>query len=315
MKDSFKHLVILLATTLSTCLILVLAASTQNGEESSYRIFGRRLRVSPRREQEIIDSILGPQGLVSGSVAKATDFPWYAKFEGNVLCGGTVVGNGQFILTAAHCVDGYTPPQVRVGSSLWNAGGTLYQVTRKWKHPNFNRGALENDVALLKILTTCLPTPVSAKLNNDPTFPSTTGTPLTVIGFGRTRDGGDTSNFLQRLDVDYIAESECLSGDPLAKLCADKDGAGSCQGDSGSPIISSDTKAVVGVVSYGIDGCASSHPDYYARVSTYVDWIESTMAAEMALPQPGSSASLFSSFQRSSNQWLTTKWYSLFEEP
>lgn len=232
MTEHTKQLVILLITTLSTCLILIISARTPNGDESSYRLLGRRLRVSPRLEQEVDDSW---QGIVSGSIAKSADFPWYAKFEGNVLCGGTVIGGGQFILTAAHCVDNYTPPQVRVGSTLWNAGGTLYTVTKKWQHPNFNRNHLKNDVALLKIATYCLPSPPSATLNTDVSFPSTTGQPLTVIGFGRTRNGGSTSTFLQRLDVDYIAKDQCPS-DQEAKLCADKEGAGTCQGDSGSPV-------------------------------------------------------------------------------
>ena len=61
--------------------------------------------------QETQDELDSYRGIIAGETASACDYPWHAKFEGSQLCGGTVVGNGQFVLTAGHCLDdGHTPP-------------------------------------------------------------------------------------------------------------------------------------------------------------------------------------------------------------
>lgn len=44
------------------------------------------------------------------------------------------------------------------------------------------------------------------------------------------------------------------------------------QGDSGGPLVYNDE--VIGIVSYGVSGCARNEPDVYARVSHFYDWIK-----------------------------------------
>jgi secreted trypsin-like serine protease len=68
----------------------------------------------------------------------------------------------------------------------------------------------------------------------------------------------------------------------FAHLCAGwpEGGKDGCQGDSGGPLICADEEnqpVLVGVTSWGF-GCAEpGHPGVWARVSSYVDWIEENM--------------------------------------
>merc|ERR1712127_255928 len=67
---------------------------------------------------------------------------------------------------------------------------------------------------------------------------------------------------------------------PNTQMCAYKQNTDSCQGDSGGPLVVNEDGrfTVVGVVSYGA-GCA--RPGYagvYARVTTYLDWINQNIA-------------------------------------
>lgn len=59
----------------------------------------------------------------------------------------------------------------------------------------------------------------------------------------------------------------------------------SSQGDSGGPLICNGV--LQGVDSFVIRACATTHhPDFFARVSLYVDWIRSVLAgAEGTAPQ------------------------------
>lgn len=68
------------------------------------------------------------------------------------------------------------------------------------------------------------------------------------------------------------SESQYCAYDPKFKSDA-------CRGDSGGPLqvfrAGSVLPSIVGVVSYGIANCPSEAPDVYAKVSYYLDWIQS----------------------------------------
>ncbi|KAG8273156.1 hypothetical protein J6590_027491 [Homalodisca vitripennis] len=106
----------------------------------------------------------------------------------------------------------------------------------------------------------------------------------TVVGWGFTSfPGGTPSPRLQKLQVQTISNSECatLIEEPVSPgmICASSGHTqGTCFGDSGGPlsITSKDgVNTVIGVVSFGISGCAMlpGVPDLYTRVSEYIIWI------------------------------------------
>lgn len=85
-------------------------------------------------------------------------------------------------------------------------------------------------------------------------------------------------NNLQFLHVYTLTNSVCRSSHLNrpniyeSSICTySKFGEGTCNGDSGGPLVLGDT--VIGIVSWNL-GCATIFPDVYARVSSFVPWIQ-----------------------------------------
>lgn len=119
-----------------------------------------------------------------------------------------------------------------------------------------------------------------------------------VAGWGRTSEGGVSSQILQQVQVPVLTNDVCkdrykkqnklISEQQFdeAVLCAGvlEGGKDSCQGDSGGPLMSPVMKKGVsrwyqiGVVSYGI-GCARADvPGVYTKVQHFIDWIQKKVA-------------------------------------
>ena len=64
-----------------------------------------------QEEEEEEDSAVPYRGIIAGETANAADYPWNVIFQGTRICGGTVVGDGNFVMTAAHCLENYMPQQ------------------------------------------------------------------------------------------------------------------------------------------------------------------------------------------------------------
>lgn len=113
-------------------------------------------------------------------------------------------------------------------------------------------GDLFNDVAILKLSEPSSATPV--ELNRDINYPSEISTPLKVIGFGATAEGGSPSSILQELSTFYETIETCQTNYPDVEhgthICGDVDNKGDCQGDSGGPLFDLN-HTQIGIVSYG----------------------------------------------------------------
>lgn len=100
---------------------------------------------------------------------------------------------------------------------------------------------------------------------------------LSVFVFQRA---GPEPTFLQFLRVKTLTNADCRSRHvlPLSKfvdaatLCAmSRKNQGACLLDSGSPLVANGQ--LIGVVSW-VKYCALGVPDGYARISSFVDWIQ-----------------------------------------
>jgi len=211
-------------------------------------------------------------------------FPWQILLTvSGSMCGGSVISKN-YILTAAHCVDG----SYASGMSVYVGGhargsGDVKKVSKVIEHENYNSRTYDNDIALLKLedeLTfTDEITPICL-----PSSDAVVGTTCTVTGWGTTSSGGNVANDLMKVSVPILANDDCgqvTNQMTDNMMCAGYSWGGydSCQGDSGGPLAcpTSDDSSVYeqhGVVSWGI-GCGDSgYPGVYARVSEYTDWIE-----------------------------------------
>jgi secreted trypsin-like serine protease len=240
--------------------------------------------------------------IVGGKNAVPFSWPWQGMMcmtattggACNLRCGSSVIDNS-WILSAAHCVDGYTgqPTRFHIVVGTYNTGVTesgqvTAQVAQIYMHPNYKSPRpMSNDVALLRLSSpltytnhirpVCLPTNIDDLLvANKNVF---------VTGWGTTSSGGSVSATLRQVIVPTVTNTQCTnqygsSQIDTTMICAGIVGKDSCQGDSGGPMVVKRANGrwyQGGVVSWG-QGCAlASHAGVYARTSTQCNWIATTV--------------------------------------
>ena len=174
------------------------------------------------------------------------------------FCGGSLVRE-DWVVTAAHCVQGSSPSSIQVKVGLHNVNGTTGAVTRNVDqvivHPQYNSNSLNNDYALLHLsqpVTNFEPIQLCTDTDHDeePVM-------STVMGWGATSSGGWGSTYL--LEVDVPIDDSCGNiGNQVTNnmVCAGDNNGGedSCQGDSGGPLIMTNDDGeyeLIGIVSWG----------------------------------------------------------------
>ncbi|XP_022826482.1 brachyurin-like [Spodoptera litura] len=243
---------------------------------------------------------LGASRIIGGVPAALGQYPFQAGILGDVtvagnpatsVCGGSLISASR-VLTAAHCwFDGQVQAwrlTVVLGSVLLFSGGTRIQTSAVATHPNFSPSLARNDVAVVYFSGS-----VSLSANIAPValpsgsqlFEAFVGERAIAVGFGiTTNDGSIGSNQnLNHVSLSVISNSECNWAFPLvlqsSNICTSGLGSvGICGGDSGGPlVITRDNRHVlIGVTSFrhGL-GCDSNMPSAYARVTSFMDFINS----------------------------------------
>ncbi|XP_068218442.1 proclotting enzyme-like [Palaemon carinicauda] len=235
--------------------------------------------------------IKGTSRIVGGNEAEPLEWPWQAgllrSIGGSTFCGGSLISD-QWVVTAAHCVDGMSASQLQV--ILGDHDTTVVETTELTLsvdniiiHSGYDSNTVDNDIALLhlqtsvgpfadeRIMPICLP---GNYISED--FIQEIAT---VTGWGTLQFQGVQSSVLMEVDLPIV---DCQNFEIIADdvtnnmICAYEEGKDSCQGDSGGPLqLQLDGKYhLAGLVSFG-HGCGDlNSPGVYTKVTNYIDWIE-----------------------------------------
>lgn len=267
----------------------------------------------------VVQASMDPRVVGGTEVFPEDKYPFMAAlYEVNgsrkFRCGGSLIGRN-VVLSAGHCYDFVDYVEIGrydLGASDFNEEHMEgFNVQLKVLHPDYDEDTLESDVMLILLDgATVYGTPVTldsgnGEVNFNEVDENGSGKDLIVMGYGDTEFGGDISEVLLEVEVDYVDNTECNEAYESKEysitsnmLCAYRDGKDACQGDSGGPLITADGKNIqVGIVSFGEECAKKNFPGVYASVSSHYEWIQSYVKEWESLltGKPSPSPSIFPS--------------------
>ncbi|KAI9554765.1 hypothetical protein GHT06_020042 [Daphnia sinensis] len=243
--------------------------------------------------------------IVNGEEAIPNSWPFVVGFmepgSGFVNCGGSLISENK-ILSAAHCFERksmYQLSRMVVKLGMHDVGDDkgkpddaqmTRRISRMTIHKAYNAKTIYFDIA---IVTMDLPVAYSkaispvclAPLNHN--VNTYAGEKATVMGWGRLKAGGESSQQLMQTTVPIITNAECkeiLPADRIANhmICASSFPTSSCRGDSGGPLVvksKGGSWIQVGIVSWGASDCTDELQPaaVYTRVAWLRSWINGNM--------------------------------------
>jgi secreted trypsin-like serine protease len=236
-------------------------------------------------------------------VAKDGAYPWQASL-GVVwipdpaqahYCGGAIY-NSQWLLTAAHCLDGIKSSDVTivVGTNHLRADTVRHNVELTLIHASFDRKSLRNDIGLVKLaeplqFSELIDAIDLASAESESSYLTAATDDLIITGWGAEVERGPHAIDLRYAMETFIPKDICnmpLSyGNSIAEnmLCAGFRGRGTCDADSGGPLfLLREHPILFGLTSYA-KGCAEPLKfDVFTRITKYKDWVRVCVATPSA---------------------------------
>ncbi|XP_065331644.1 brachyurin-like isoform X2 [Cloeon dipterum] len=231
-----------------------------------------------------------PNGqIVGGYRAARGQFPWqvFIVMDKVSSCGGSLI-SPQWILTAAHCVQGFSTFEITLGSAKRNiaeTGRINVVTTHKIIHKLYNDSNLQNDIALLRLIN---PVNITGPFINTIRLPRVAdgsrtfvNTNAVVSGWGKTSDAGTTTVQLNFVTLPIISNTNCSATYTSeyiksTMMCASgANNKGICSGDSGGALVYKEADGQwtqIGIVSFSAFSC-HGYPQGFTRVSSFMGWI------------------------------------------
>ncbi|KAJ8719665.1 hypothetical protein PYW08_011840 [Mythimna loreyi] len=233
--------------------------------------------------------------IVGGSLARLGQFPYQVGFVLTLPSGSTAFSGGALVsrnrvLSAAHNfhnqVSSVSALTVVLGSITIFTGGTRLTPSRLVLHENYIPNPVRNDLAMVYLASNVntnnniapIALPSGAQLNEN--FVNSIAT---ASGFGKTADiGGVVANQpLSFVNLRVITNQECINtfgsnNVQATNICTSGEGGKNiCTGDSGGPLAvnRNNRPILIGITSFGAVQCQSGRPSAYARVTSYISWI------------------------------------------
>lgn len=200
-------------------------------------------------------------------------------------CGGSIY-TATKVLTAAHCLVGYSPSSLTVwaGTNSLTGNGVRIQVSRTIPHETYNQPNFHNDIGVIELSGSFEWTPVIQPIKSRQAEVPAGSSGVILTGWGRLSSGGAIPDKLQWIDLVHISNEECKrlhSGSanvgPGHFCTYTKSGEGACNGDSGGPLIFNNE--LVALVNWGVP-CGRGYPDAHASISFYWDWVQRNAGAQ-----------------------------------
>ncbi|XP_062127441.1 uncharacterized protein LOC133839840 [Drosophila sulfurigaster albostrigata] len=222
--------------------------------------------------------------IVDGSSTSISKMPYLVQVHrgSDALCGGSLIETN-WVLTAGHCVHGYSASDFYVvaGTSTLNGtDGVSSSVSYAAVAPKFTTKKMNMDAALLKLDTALSGTNVATI--SMATHRPKAGASLLIGGWGATKEGGSAVKHLRSTRVTVVKQSKCKKdykgSSAITKymFCAGGNHKDTCSGDSGGSVVKN--KKLFGITSFGL-GCArANYPGVYTNVAAIRSWVNTTIA-------------------------------------
>lgn len=241
--------------------------------------------------------------IIGGSAAAIDQSPWQVLIilRNSMQCSGSLVAPST-IITAAHCLNGYTAADVRVWAGISKISDRSQSmelpVASITPHPEFKVDTFDNDIGLITLsrpidLTGPLQL-LALPFGQDARSWPASGSSAVVSGWGVTAAvGSATTDQLMRAEVLVLAGPSEACGqygpdvDPLQDVCAGSPTGAidACQGDSGGPlVVAAPVPTLAGVVSFGTDCAQAGYPGLYTRLTTFLPWLQTKVDLPVTVP-------------------------------